>query len=276
MNGKSEQSEPVYRFMPGGKPVLISCPHVGTHVPEGILERFTDVGRHLADTDWHVDWLYGESAGQLGCSLLTATHSRYVIDLNRAPDNRSLYSGANNTELCPITTFDDGPIYNEGMAPDDAEVQDRVTLYWQPYHDKLRQTLDDMIARHGVAVLIEGHSIRSVVPRFFEGRLPDLNLGTADGDSADGELAARIMDGFEDAKDYTAVHNGRFKGGYITRHYGDPVGHVHALQLEMTQCCYMDENPPFAFRADLARGIQPVVHEMLETALEWAESQQEV
>ncbi len=263
-------TEPVFNFMPGNSPVLVSCPHVGTHVPEDIANRFTDAGKLLADTDWHVDWLYGESAGQLSCALLTANYSRYVIDLNRRPDGGSLYAGANNTELCPTTTFDEQPIYREGTEPDEAEIKGRVQQYWQPYHDKLRQTLDDMLARHGIAVLIEGHSIRSVVPRFFDGKLPDLNLGTADGVSADGDLAARIMDGFEDSIGYSAVHNGRFKGGYITRHYGDPGRNVHALQLEMAHSCYMDEDPPFAFRADLARGVEPVVRGMLETALEWA------
>ncbi len=271
MSGKNEMSEPVFNFMPGDRPVLISCPHVGTHVPGDIEVRFSNAGRMLADTDWHVDWLYGESAGRLGCALLTATHSRYVIDLNRRPDGAELYAGASNTELCPTSTFDDEPIYLDGVMLSDAEVRGRVTRYWQPYHDKLRQTLDAMVARHGRAVLIEGHSIRSLVPRFFDGRLPDLNLGTAEGDSADGDLAARVMDVFAAAGGYTAVHNGRFKGGYITRHYGDPAVGVHALQLEMTQCCYMDEHPPFAFRADLARGIEPTVHRMLETALAWTE-----
>lgn len=265
-------SEPVFNFMPGDSPVLVSCPHVGTQVPEGVAERFTDAGRMLPDTDWHVDWLYGESAGQLGCALLTANYSRYVIDLNRPSDDASLYAGANNTELCPLTTFAEEPIYQDGAEPDEAEMKDRVTRFWQPYHDKLRRTLDDMLDRHGVAVLIEGHSIRSVVPRFFEGRLPDLNLGTADGDSSDGELAARVMAVFENAERYTAVHNGRFKGGYITRHYGEPVRNIHALQLEMAHCCYMDEEPPFAFRTDLARGVEPVVHTMLKTVLDWARS----
>lgn len=264
-------AEPVFTFMAGDRPLLISCPHVGTHVPDDIAARFTDAGRALADTDWSVDWLYGESAGQLGCALLTATHSRYVIDLNRRPDGAELYSGASNTELCPTSTFDEAPIYLDGADPDQAEVLKRVANFWQPYHDKLRQTIDGMLAEHGRVVLIEGHSIRSRVPRFFEGKLPDLNLGTAGGESADTGLSARIMDVFGNADGYSAVHNERFKGGYITRHYGDPAGGVHALQLEMTQCCYMDEEPPFGFRADLARGIQPVVHDMLEAALDWLE-----
>ncbi len=258
----------IFNFMSGEQPVLISCPHVGTHVPDEIATRFTPAGKLLADTDWHVDWLYGDAASALGMSLLTATHSRYVIDLNRAADGAALYAGADNTELCPTATFDQEPIY-AGSVPDAAEIGVRIEKYWRPYHGKLEQTLNTMVARHGVAVLIEGHSIRSVVPRFFEGRLPDLNLGTADGMSADGELAARVMDVFEDHGAYSSVQNGRFKGGYITRTYGRPDANIHALQLEMAHACYMDEDPPFAFRADLASGVQPVVHAMLQTVLDW-------
>lgn len=261
-----------FRFMGGDQPVLISCPHVGTHVPDDIWAIFTDAGRALADADWQVDWLYGGSAAQLDCALLTATHSRYVIDLNRRPDGGSLYAGANNTELCPTSTFDEEPIYQEGTEPDDAAVNHRVAAYWKPYHDKLGTVLADMVARHGRAVLIEGHSIRSHVPRFFDGKLPDLNLGTADGESTDAALSTAVMEVFGEAEGYTAVLNGRFKGGYITRNYGDPAKGVHALQLEMAQCCYMDEDPPFAFRADLAMGIQPTVHRMLETAIDWVKA----
>lgn len=264
---------PPFNYMHRDGPVLVSCPHVGTHVPGDILETFTDAGRQLADTDWQVDWLYGDSAAQLGCALLTATHARYVIDLNRRPDGGALYTGANNTELCPTSTFDDEPIYLDGNVPDEAEVARRVAAYWKPYHDKLGTTLKDMLSRHGVAVLIEGHSIRSQVPRFFEGRLPDLNLGTADGESAHATLTDRVMAVFAASEGYTSVLNGRFKGGYITRNYGDPANGIHALQLEMAQCCYMDEEPPFGFRADLAMGIQPTVHAMLETTLDWAATQ---
>jgi len=264
---------PAFQFMNRSGPVLVSCPHVGTHVPEEIAGTFTDAGRALADTDWQVDWLYGDTASQLGCSLLTATYSRYVIDLNRRPDGDALYAGANNTELCPTSTFDEWPVYRDGQEPDATEIARRVEHYWQPYHDKLRATLDDMVARHGVAVLIEGHSIRSHVSRFFDGKLPDLNLGTADGESAADSLTQRVMEVFGKAEGYTSVLNGRFKGGYITRHYGDPDKGIHALQLEMAQCCYMDEEPPFAFRTDLALGIQPTVDAMLEVALDWASAQ---
>ncbi len=264
-------SEPVFKFMPGEQPVLISCPHVGTYVPQDIAERFTAAGAVLGDTDWHVDWLYGEVAASLGLSLLSATHSRYVIDLNRSPDGTGLYAKADNTELCPTTTFDFAPIY-QGDVPLDDEILRRTENYWQPYHDKLRTTLDDMVARFGVAVLIDAHSIGSQVPRFFDGTLPHFNLGTADGLSADDGLTQRVFAVLDGHDDYSAVLNGRFKGGHITRHYGQPDKAVHALQLEKTQSCYMDEAPPFAFRAERAEIIQPIIAQMLETALEWAVS----
>ncbi len=264
-------TEPVFNFMRGDQPILVSCPHVGTHVPDHIAAQFTPEAKLLVDTDWYVDWLYGDAASALGIPMLSATHSRYVIDLNRRPDGAILYTGADNTELCPTTTFAREAIYT-GDGPDAAEIADRVEAYSKPYHDKLRATLDDMLARHGVAVLIEGHSIQSHVPRFFEGRLPDLNLGTADGESADAGLTARVMDVFATHDAYTAVENGRFKGGYITRNFGHPANGIHALQLEMAQCCYMEEQPPFPFRADLAEEVQPVIRQMLETALDWVQT----
>lgn len=264
-------SEPIFNFMRGDQPVLVSCPHVGTHVPDHIVARFTPEAKVLADTDWYVDWLYGDAANALGIPMLSATHSRYVIDLNRRPDGTTLYAGADNTELCPTTTFAREPIYVDA-GPDETEVSERVVSYSKPYHDKLRETLDDMVARHGAAVLIEGHSIQSYVPRFFNGKLPDLNLGTADGESANAKLASRVMDAFMEYDKFTSVLNGRFKGGYITRQFGQPGKGVHALQLEMTQCCYMDEEPPFPFRADLAGNVQPVLRHMLETVLDWVKS----
>jgi len=221
MNGKSEKAEPVYRFMPGDKPVLISCPHVGTHVPEDIHERFTDAGRLLADTDWHVDWLYGESAGQLGCSLLTATHSRYVIDLNRAPDNRSLYSGANNTELCPITTFDEEPIYNEDTAPDDAEVHYLAhtveECHW--YFDAIKKDAFGwaFTANHANLVPdgVDGFLKAFGVDRIGCVRLAD-NVGTVEVHMIPGE-------GNIDFKSMFHRLEGAGYGGHYTMAYGTPV-----------------------------------------------------
>ena len=264
----SDVMEP-YRFTPGAAPLLVSMPHVGTHVPAGIAGRMTEAARAVPDTDWHVDRLY-DFLDEIEAAVLAATHSRYVIDLNRPPDDRPLYPGASNTGLCPATTFAEAPIYRDGEVPDAAEIEDRRAQIWRPYHARLEAELAAVRARHGVVLLWEAHSIRSRVPRFFEGRLPDLNLGTAGGRSADSGLIARVAAVAEAAGDYSHALDGRFKGGYITRAYGDPGAGVHAVQLELSQVTYMDEDPPFGFRDDLAAGIRPVLRRFLETALAWA------
>ncbi len=260
-----------YRFAQGGGPLLVSMPHVGTHLPEELARGMTKPARGLPDTDWHVDRLY-DFLGDLGAGVLAATHSRYVIDLNRPPDGRPLYAGASNTELCPTTTFDEQPVYLPGKAPDEAEIAARRLRYWQPYHDRLRAELDAIRARDGVALLWDAHSIRSQVPRFFAGRLPDLNFGTGGGATAAPDLLA-ALERVAAAGDLSVAVNGRFKGGHITRAYGDPGAEIHAVQLELSQITYMDEAPPYGFREDLAAGIRPVLRRLLETALDWAHRQ---
>ncbi len=258
----------IFRFTAGNTPLLVSMPHVATHIPDGLARRMTDSALTVPDTDWHVDRLY-DFLGALGASVIQATHSRYVIDLNRPPDGQALYPGASNTELCPTTQFDDRPIYRQGAAPDEAEVAARLERYWRPYHERLAAELAAIKARHGHGLLFDAHSIRSMVPRFFEGRLPDINLGTGAGSSASPELAARLVEAAADAEDYSSVLNGRFKGGYITRHYGDPGRGVQAVQLELSQIAYMDEDPPFAFRDDLAARIRPVLRAIVSAMLGW-------
>ena len=261
-----------YRFAPGGGPLLVSMPHVGTHLPEELARTMTGPARSLPDTDWHVDRLY-DFLGDLGAGVLAATHSRYVIDLNRAPDGRPLYAGASNTELCPTTTFDEQPLYLPGKAPDEAEIAARRIHSWQPYHDRLRAELDVIRAREGIALLWDAHSIRSRVPRFFAGRLPDLNFGTGGGATADPDLVA-VLERAASGRDFTLAVNGRFKGGYITRAYGEPGAGIHAVQLELSQINYMDETPPYVFREDLAAGIRPLLRGLLETALDWTRRQE--
>ena len=261
---------PPFMFHQGSAPLLISMPHVGTHVPPAIAARFTGEARQVPDTDWHLERLYG-FARELGASILVATHSRYVVDLNRPPDGASLYPGQSVTGLCPVDTFDDTPIYADAAdVPDDAEVARRRDAVWAPYHAQLRAELDRIRAAHGVAVLWDAHSIRSVLPRFFEGKLPDLNLGTADGASCDPALAQELLAIGKAATGYTAVLNGRFKGGHITRHYGRPADNVHAVQLEMTQSSYMQEALPFDYLPEVAAGIQPHLRRMVEAALAFA------
>lgn len=261
-----------FTFHQGTQPLLISMPHAGTYVPPALAERFTEEARHVPDTDWHMERLYA-FAKDIGASILVATHSRYVVDLNRPPDGASLYPGQSVTGLCPVDTFDDTPIYAQGDVPDEAEIASRREAVWAPYHAQLRTELDRIRALHGVAVLWDAHSIRSVLPRFFEGKLPDLNLGTADGASCAPELAAELLQIAKAAQGYTAVLNGRFKGGYITRHYGQPGQGVHAVQLEMTQCSYMQEALPFDYLPAVAAGVQPHLERMLQAALAFAGAQ---
>jgi N-formylglutamate deformylase len=263
-------TQPAFRFTQGTRPLLISMPHVGTHVPSGLAARFTPEAREVHDTDWHLECLY-DFAQDLGASVLVATHSRYLVDLNRPPDNENLYPGQDTTGLCPVDTFDKAPLYAAGDVPDEAEISARRDVVWLPYHQQLQTELARLKAVHGSVVLWDAHSIRSVVPRFFEGQLPDLNLGTANGASCDPGLAQTLLGIGQAATDYQAVLNGRFKGGYITRQYGRPADGVHAVQLEMTQRCYMQETMPFDYLPEPAAQVQPILRAMLEAAIGFAQ-----
>ena len=270
-----QTTEPSFRFRQGTRPLLISMPHVGTHVPPALAARLTDEAQRVPDTDWHLERLY-DFADALGASVLVATHSRFVIDLNRPPDGASLYPGQSVTGLCPVDLFDDQPLYRDPAdVPSEAEIAERREAIWAPYHAQLAQELARMKAQHGVAALWDAHSIRSVVPRFFDGRLPDLNLGTADGASCAPALAEQLLAIGQSAPGYTAVLNGRFKGGHITRQYGKPAQGIHAVQLEMTQRSYMQESWPFDYLPDVAAGVQPHVRKMLEAVLAFVEGKSE-
>ncbi len=251
-----------YHYIPGIIPLVISVPHAGTHVPGAILERFTPGAKRLADTDWHVDRLYDFARG-LGAHMLIATHSRYVVDLNRRPDDASLYPGQFTTGLCPEQLFDGAPVYVDG-ALSEGERQMRVVEYWRPYHDRLAGLLEEL----GRAVLFDAHSIRSEVPALFEGRLPDLNLGTADGKSCDPKLAGELAELLGKSA-YTSVHNGRFKGGYITRRYGRPAEGVQAVQLELAQVNYMDEDS-FEYDEKKAAALQETLQPFVAILAQWA------
>lgn len=268
-----QTTQPPFRFRQGTRPLLISIPHAGTHVPPALAARLSDEAQGVPDTDWHLERLY-EFADEMGASVLLATHSRYVIDLNRPPDGASLYPGQSVTGLCPVDSFDNQPLYRDPAdEPGEAEITERREAIWAPYHAQLAQELARMRTAHGVAALWDAHSIRSVLPRFFAGRLPDLNLGTADGASCSPELAEQLLAIGQSAPGYTAVLNGRFKGGHITRQYGNPAQGVHAVQLELTQCCYMQERWPFEYLPDVAAGVQPHVRRMLEAVLAFVERQ---
>ncbi len=251
----------------GDSPLVIDIPHAGTLVPPELDARLTPAARTFPDTDWHVEKLYA-FAREAGATLMIATHSRYLVDLNRDPSGAARYAGADNTELCPTRTFADEPIY-AGDAPDIAEIVDRRAAYFDPYHARLRAEIERVKSQHGFAVLLDGHSIRSVVPRFFADRLPDLNLGTADGASCAVSLQ-RIAHGFiGNATGFTHIVNGRFKGGYVTRHYGKPALGVHAIQLEIAQACYMDEAPPYPWDGARAVALVAVLRRLVDALADW-------
>lgn len=257
-----------YSLHRGDAPLLVSLPHVGTFIPPEIVDDLVAPAHAVADTDWFLDRLYGFVRG-LGASLLVPRCSRYVVDLNRPPDDQPMYAGANNTELCPTRSFTGEALYREGRAPDAAEVQRRVAAYWQPYHDALRGELARLRDRHGHAVLLDGHSIKSELPWLFEGTLPHMSLGTAGGASCAATLERRIVGVFAAQSRYTWVLNGRFKGGHITRHYGRPSEQVHAVQLEMCWRAYMEETPPYRWHDARAAAVTPLLRGMVQALLEW-------
>jgi N-formylglutamate deformylase len=250
----------------GGSPLLVSMPHVGTEIPVELRGDYVPRALAVEDTDWHLAQLYDGLARQ-GATVLRPRYSRYVIDLNRPPDDVPMYPGASNTELCPTRFFTGDPLYREGRAPGPAERHRRRASYWQPYHAALRAQLERIKAAHGFVLLWDAHSIRSRIPWLFEEVLPGLNIGTADGASAHPSIAQATMDAAARHGGVSHVLNGRFKGGYITRHYGDPPAHVHAVQLEMCQNLYMSEQPPYAYDGALVARMQPLVHDMVSAAL---------
>ncbi|MCS4294659.1 N-formylglutamate deformylase [Comamonas sp. BIGb0152] len=268
-----ETDRAAFEFRQGTAPLLISFPHVGTYVPPALAERFTPEAREVHDTDWHLPLLYA-FAQEIGASTLVATHSRLVVDMNRSPDGASLYPGQSVTGLCPVDTFADTPVYQSAdLQPDDAEIAQRREQVWQPYHDQLAAELARIKAAHGAAGLWDAHSIQSVLPRFFEGKLPDLNLGTNQGASCGAGLGEALLDQARkgEADGFSSVLNGRFQGGYITRHYGQPAQNVHAIQLEMTQSSYMQEHMPFDYLPDVAAKVQPHVRRMVERLLAYVQ-----
>ncbi|MGB5939575.1 MAG: N-formylglutamate deformylase [Rhodanobacter sp.] len=250
----------------GSAPLLISLPHDGSFIPDDIAARMRPAARRAPDTDWHVGRLYEPLARALGASVLKPRLSRYVVDLNRPVDGHALYPGQRETGLVPLLGFDGEPLYQDGGEPDAAEIQQRVNDCWRPYHQAIAQELARLCAEHGRAVLWEGHSIRSRVPMLFEGRLPDFNLGTAAGASCTPALQARLQTCLESQSQFGFAVNGRFKGGYITRHYGTPATGVQAVQLELAQLNYMDEES-FAYDEAKAPAVQDLIGRMLRICL---------
>lgn len=257
---------PIFDYRQGSLPILVTMPHSGVELCRGLAERLDPSALSLPDTDWHIPELY-HFIEEMGAYRLTAHYSRFVIDLNRPPDNQALYPGQAGTDLCPLSYGNGHSLYRPHQEPDKAEIAERLALYWQPFHHQIAAVLAEIRARFGYALLYDAHSIPSQMPILFEGILTDLNLGTARGASMAPQLREDLQS--ELAKlaanhGYSQITDGRFVGGYITRHYGQPAQHVHALQMELSQRQYMDEVAPYRYRADKAQYLQPLLTEFMQ------------
>ncbi len=259
---------PIFKLQMGQTPLLVSLPHVGVTVADAMRSTMRPYALDVPDTDWHLDLLYA-FVTKLGASLIVPQYSRYVIDLNRSPENTPMYPGSNNTELCPTRSFTGDAIYQEGQAPSSDDIAERCQSYWLPYHNALKDELARIRAIHGHAILFDGHSIKSTLPWLFEGQLPDLNLGTVNGSSCAPSLRAALDQQFQQQTQYSYALDGRFKGGYITRQYGRPADNIHAVQLEMSWRCYMAEAPPFVIDPVRVADLQPLLQAIVETMIGW-------
>ncbi|HFB64840.1 MAG TPA: N-formylglutamate deformylase, partial [Aeromonadales bacterium] len=254
----------------GSSPILISMPHNGSLIPFNLSSTMHDYALQSRDSDWFLDKLYDFTRSE-NISLIVPKLSRYAIDLNRSPDDKPLYSGADNTELCPTTQFDRKPLYLADKSPSDEQITARIQQYWLPYHQALQQQLQRLKQLHPVVILFDAHSIASRVPRFFEGQLPDFNFGTNDGKSCSSELLDKIKREFL-LEGYSSVYNDRFKGGYITRHYGDPAQGIHSIQLELSQATYMNEND-LSWNVAKANKVIPHLKQLIKIINDWIKSQ---
>lgn len=257
-------------------PLVLSFPHTGTHLPQDIEARCVSPWLARRDADWWIDRLYA-FARDLDATIVHTAVSRTVIDVNRDPSGASLYPGRATTDLAPMTTFDGEPLWKAGHEPDAAEISRRRAAYFAPYHDALAREIERLRGAHGTVVLYDCHSIRSVIPRLFNGELPVFNIGTNDGASCSRDLQDSVA-AIAATSPFTHVVNGRFKGGYITRHYGQPNRGVHAVQMELACRGYMAEpagavsstNWPTPFDADFAAPISATLRSILQTCLQFA------
>jgi N-formylglutamate deformylase len=254
-----------FEVIQGDSPIILGQPHGGTFVPDDIAATLNDNGALLTDTDWHIAQLYHGLTPDL--TVVCANFHRYVIDANRDPSGRSLYPGQNTTGLVPLTDFDNARIWKH--APDEADIQRRVAAYHQPYHAAFEAEIARVKACHGFAIVYDCHSIRSRIPFLFEGVLPDLNVGTDHGLTCDKRIEAAAYSVVE-ASGFTAVLNGRFRGGWTTRHYGQPHNNVHAIQMETVQAAYLEtEAAPFSYSQTKAAKLRPVLANMLNALAEF-------
>lgn len=245
----------------GSGPVIFAAPHASIVTPHPVVDGLNAVGLALADTDWHVDELH---EGLLAnATFVRARFHRYVIDANRDPSGESLYPGQFTTALCPTTDFEGAAIHLEGAAPDALEIARRVESYHRPYHAALDAEIARVREAHGVALVYDCHSIRSRLPKLFEGELPALNIGTNGGETCAPELEAIVAEAAE-RSDFSSVVNGRFKGGWTTRRVGRPAAGVHAIQMEIAQRSYLEaEEAPWSYDEGKAGRLRAVLRPML-------------
>jgi formiminoglutamase len=253
----------VFEIQQGSSPIILGFPHTGTFIPDAIGERLNETGLGITDTDWYIHQLY---SGLLpGASVVRALFHRYVLDANRSPTNESLYPGQNTTELVPLTDFDGKPIWKEGEGPQAEDIAERIATFHAPYHAALKAEIARVRAEHGIAVVFDCHSIRSNIPFLFDGKLPDLNIGTDGGTTCDPAIEKAAVDTAHEATNYTSVLNGRFRGGWTTRHYADRANNIHAIQLELAQDTHLvREAAPFELDPDKTARLRPHLKLMLE------------
>jgi N-formylglutamate deformylase len=259
----------------GDAPLIVSMPHTGTNIPSDIEAWLVSPWLARKDADWHVERLY-DFAPSLGATVIRTAISRTVIDVNRDPSGATLYPGQATTELCPTTTFDGEPLYRDGRVPDEREIARRRATWFEPYHAALAEEIARLRKRHSKIVLFEAHSIRSVIPRLFDGELPNFNIGTNNGASCDAALTAEV-ESVCGRTSFSRVSNGRFKGGWTTRHYGKPAEGIHAVQLELACRSYMDEprevspeNWPIPYNEQRAAGMRGALTHILQACLSFA------
>lgn len=249
----------------GDAPLVVSFPHTGTDIPGEFEPQLVSPWLSRKDADWWIDKLY-DFARDLGATTVHTSISRTVIDVNRDPSGVSLYPGQATTGLCPTTTFDGEPLYRAGLEPDEQAIAERRTRYFTPYHDALAAELKRLRGLHTKIVLYDCHSIRTVIPRLFDGELPTFNIGTNGGASCDAALAATVQSICAQTE-FTHVLNGRFKGGWITRTYGKPADGVHAVQMELACRGYMHEQLGPVHEADWPTPYDPVYAAPIRAAL---------
>ncbi|HDY86084.1 hypothetical protein LCGC14_0611740 [marine sediment metagenome] len=268
IDDENDSVNEIFKLKRGSSKLIVSMPHVGTQLPEWLIPRLTTQALKLPDTDWYLEELY-DFLQDLDVTVIVANYSRYVVDLNRSTDDKSLYPGSNVTGLCPTDTFSSELIYQQEKSLITTEIKDRLQGFWHPYHDALTAEINRVQSLHGEVILWDAHSIRSEVPRFFAGELPHLNLGTADGTTCQQALLDKVIDVIKSNANYSWVANGRFKGGFITRHYGQPSMGINTLQLEIAMRCYMDEeNLHPSFDNDKAQSLKSLLKAMMQSLLD--------